>query len=29
VTGILLPAPGAAVGGGEPVVPTPSNSTQQ
>jgi zinc protease len=29
VTGILLRAPGAAAGGGEPVVPTPSNSTQQ
>jgi zinc protease len=29
VTGILLPAPGTAAGGGEPAVPTPSNSTQQ
>jgi zinc protease len=29
VTGILLPAPGAAAGGGEPVAPTLSNSTQQ
>jgi len=29
VTGILLPAPGAPAGGGEPSVPTPSNSTQQ
>ena len=29
VTGILLPAPGAPVGGGEPAIPAPSNSTQQ
>ncbi|TMJ36435.1 MAG: insulinase family protein, partial [Alphaproteobacteria bacterium] len=29
VTGILLPAPGVPAGGGEPVVPTPSNSPQQ
>jgi zinc protease len=29
VTGILLPEPGAAAGGGAPAVPTPSNSTQQ
>jgi zinc protease len=29
VTGILLPAPGASAGGGEPVIPTPSNSSQQ
>ena len=29
VTGILLPAPGAPVGGGEPAMPAPSNSTQQ